>query len=206
MLLALKLVLVPALVVAATLAGRRWGPRIGGLLASFPIVAGPALLFFTIEQGDAFAAEAARGTLVALVAVAGSGLAYAWASRAVPWWASLLLSRAGFVVITLALHGLGLGAFGALLVALASVVAARALLPGSTGVPARARRSPWDLPLRTLSAMAVASVSEGAMGFSQTTCTPRAAATSTSGRWVKGGVQMSQKSRVSRASSSSAFS
>jgi len=155
LLLVLKLVLVPALVVSATMAARRWGPRVGGLLASFPIVAGPALLFFAIEQGDAFTAEAARGTLVALVAVAGSGLVYAWVSRAAPWWASLPLSWASFVLITLALRRPGLGALGALAVALASVAAARALLPVSSGAPVRARRSPWDLPLRTLSSMVV---------------------------------------------------
>src|SRR5215472_6311628 len=155
MLLVLKLVLVPALVAVATVAGRRWGPRIGGLLASFPIVAGPALLFFAIEQGDAFTAEAARGTLVALVAVAGSGLVYAWASRSTPWWASLPLSWASFVLITLTLRRPGLGALAALVVALASVVIARALLPPAAAAPVRARRSSWDLPLRTLSAMAL---------------------------------------------------
>ena len=47
-LLLLKLVLVPALVVSVTLGGRRWGPRVAGFLASFPIVAGPTLTFFAI--------------------------------------------------------------------------------------------------------------------------------------------------------------
>lgn len=153
MLLILKLLLVPALVVSATVAGRRWGPRVGGLLASFPIVAGPTLFFFAMEQGDAFTAEAARGTLVALVAVAGSGLAYAWTSLGAPWWVSLAVSWASFVLITLALRGAGVAAHWALAVALASFVVARALLPASPGAQARAGRSAWDLPLRTLSAM-----------------------------------------------------
>jgi len=164
MLLVLKLVLVPGLVVSATVAGRRWGPRVGGLLASFPIVAGPTLFFFAMEQGDAFTAEAARGTLVALVAVAGSGLAYAWASLGTAWWVSLTVSLASFVPITLALRGLGLSAPWALAAALASFVVAGALLPASPGAPARTARSAWDLPLRTLSAMALVLTVTGLAG------------------------------------------
>src|SRR5262250_3303823 len=106
-LLLLKIVLVPALVVFVTLGGRRWGPRVGGFLTSFPIVAGPTLFFYATEQGTAFARDAARATLVALVGVAASGLVYAWASLRLRWWASLVASWASFVVTTLGLNALG---------------------------------------------------------------------------------------------------
>jgi hypothetical protein len=154
-LVVLKLVLVPALIVSASLAGRRWGPLMAGLVASFPLVAGPALLFLAIEQGDAFAAEASRGALVALVAVAASGVVYAWASLRVPWSISLVASWASFVLITLALHGRSVTPLWALAGAIASFVLAGALLPASRGPRARAAPSFWDLPLRTLSAMTV---------------------------------------------------
>ena len=52
--LLLKLLLVPGLVAAVTLAVRRWGPAVGGWLAGLPVVAGPVLVFYAIEQGDAF--------------------------------------------------------------------------------------------------------------------------------------------------------
>ena len=84
MLLALKLTLVPALVLSATLATRRWGPRIGGLLTGLPIVSGPALLFFAVEQGNVFAAEASRAVIVSLVAVAASAATYAWVALRAP--------------------------------------------------------------------------------------------------------------------------
>src|SRR5262245_10887251 len=84
MLLVLKLILVPGLVASANLAERRWGPRIAGLLTSFPIVTDPILLYFAIEQGAPFTAEASRGALVALVAVAGSGLILLQA--VILWW------------------------------------------------------------------------------------------------------------------------
>ena len=37
----LKLLLVPALIYAVTLAGRRWGPDVAGWLSAFPILSGP---------------------------------------------------------------------------------------------------------------------------------------------------------------------
>jgi hypothetical protein len=155
MVLVLKLVLVPGLVASASLAERRWGPRIAGLLTSFPIVTGPVLVFFAIEQGDAFTAEASRGALVALVAVAGSGLAYAWTSLGNPWWISLGVSWTTFTVLTLALRGTALAAPWALAVALASFTMVRTLLPASPGPRAPLRRSSWDLPFRTIAAMLV---------------------------------------------------
>jgi hypothetical protein len=154
-LLVLKLLLVPGLVAGASLAERRWGPRVAGLLTSFPIVTGPILLFFAIEQGDPFTAEAARGALVALVAVAASGLAYAWTSLRAAWWTSLAVCWATFVMVTLALRGLDLRPPWALAASLASFMLVRALLPASRGARARIQRSAWDLPLRTFAAMTV---------------------------------------------------
>lgn len=78
--LLLKLSLVPLLIYLVTLAGRRWGPAVAGWLSAFPIVAGPILLTLTLEQGAAFAARAAEGTLLAVVAILVFSLAYAWAS------------------------------------------------------------------------------------------------------------------------------
>jgi hypothetical protein len=154
-LLLLKVVLVPALVVFVTLGGRRWGPRIGGFLTSFPIVAGPTLFFFATEQGNAFAGQAARATLVALVGVAVSGLVYAWASVRLPWWASLIASWASFVVATLALNALPWSLPLALIAAIGSFFLVRALLPTLRGAPAVGERSPWDLPLRILTSVTV---------------------------------------------------
>jgi hypothetical protein len=78
--LLLKLLLVPALIYAVTIAGRKWGPAIAGWLSAFPIVAGPILLVLTLEQGRAFGAAAAEGTLLAVLAILVFGLAYVFAS------------------------------------------------------------------------------------------------------------------------------
>jgi hypothetical protein len=76
----LKLFLVPFLIYMVTLAGRRWGPAVAGWLSAFPIVAGPILLTVALEQGAGFAATAAEGTLLAVVAILVFSIAYAWAS------------------------------------------------------------------------------------------------------------------------------
>ncbi len=67
--LLLKLLLVPALIAVVTLAARRWGPRLAGWLSAFPLVAGPILIMLTLEQGDAFGAQAAEGTVLAVLAI-----------------------------------------------------------------------------------------------------------------------------------------
>jgi hypothetical protein len=143
---------VPLLVLSVTLAARRWGSRIGGLLTALPIVSGPALFFFAVEQGDAFAAEASRAVLVSLLAVAVSALVYAWAALRTPWWISLLASWAGFFVTVLCVQRVDWGAAGALAIALAGIVLAQVLLPRS-GAHAARPRPMWDLPLRVIASM-----------------------------------------------------
>src|SRR5262245_5019342 len=87
------------------MAERRWGPRVAGLLTSFPIVTGPILFFFSMEQGDVFTAEAARGAIVAQGEVRQTGLAYACASVSGPMWMSVPAGWAHGAARTLALHG-----------------------------------------------------------------------------------------------------
>lgn len=78
--LVLKLTLAPALVATATRVAGRLGHRAGGLVGGLPVVAGPILLIYAIEQGEAFAAEAARGAVLGIVSLVGFCLAYALAA------------------------------------------------------------------------------------------------------------------------------
>lgn len=81
--LTLKLFLVPSLIFAITLAGRRFGPAVAGWLSGFPIVSAPVLFFIAIEQGPEFAARAAAATLSAVPAALIFIMTYAWlATRA----------------------------------------------------------------------------------------------------------------------------
>jgi hypothetical protein len=83
--LALKLALVPALIGAVTLAGRRWGATVAGWLSAFPIVSGPILYFIALDQGAAFVARAAVGTLSAVLAILVFAIGYAWAATRFGW-------------------------------------------------------------------------------------------------------------------------
>ena len=137
----LELLVAPALVGAATLAARRWGQEIGGLVSAFPAIVGPVLLVAALEHGATFAARAASGTLLGLVALATFAVAYGWTAARAGWRGSL---TAGWAVAGLA--GLLVGAIaagppGALAAAAVSLGAAHRLLrhaAGRTHPPRRA--------------------------------------------------------------------
>jgi len=87
----LKLILVPALIGAITLAGRRWGPSVAGWLSGFPIVTGPILLFVALEQGPQFASVTAAGALAGGLAWMSFALSYAWAATRMHWFLTLIV-------------------------------------------------------------------------------------------------------------------
>src|SRR5687768_15943927 len=150
MILLLKLTLAPFLIACVTLAARRWGPRLGGMLASLPVVAGPALYFYAVERGPLFAASAAQGTLLGLAAVGAFCLAYALCAMRAHWSLSLLAGWLAFAATSLLLLKAPPGLFVDLGIALGGLLSALCLLPRSNpDLPARATGKPkWDLPLR----------------------------------------------------------
>jgi len=106
--LLLKLLLVPTLIGAITLAGRRWGPALAGWLSGFPVFAGPVLLIIAIEQGAYFTGIAAWGALGSVPGNTLFCLAYAWCAMRCPWWLCLpaaLLAYIGteYFIISMAL-------------------------------------------------------------------------------------------------------
>jgi hypothetical protein len=76
-LLEIKLILTPPIVLAASLAARRWGDAIGGWLVGLPLTSGPVSVFLAVEYGPRFAADAANGSLAGVVAQAVFCLGYA---------------------------------------------------------------------------------------------------------------------------------
>jgi hypothetical protein len=88
--LAAKILLAPTFVVGASLAARRYGARIGGLVGGLPVVAGPILLVFALSHGRAFAADAAAGTLLGIVSLLAFVVVYAHLAGRVRWAASLI--------------------------------------------------------------------------------------------------------------------
>jgi hypothetical protein len=63
----IKLLLMPLVVALVTLASRKWGNNVAGILASLPFVAGPILLFIAIERGVQFASNTIPGVMVGVL-------------------------------------------------------------------------------------------------------------------------------------------
>ncbi len=105
-LLAIKLILTPLVVLAASIAARRWGDAIGGWLVGLPLTSAPVSVFLAVEQGPHFAAEAANGSLAGVVAQAVFCFGYAaFAPRGVA--AALAAGAAGYAASAGALIGAG---------------------------------------------------------------------------------------------------
>ena len=152
--LGMRLALVPALIAAATLAGRRWGLAVGSWLAGLPIVSAPILCFCGMERGLAWTCAAAAAALMCTVGVSAFCLAYAWCARKAPWWASLTVAYAAYAACALVVARMQAG------IALACVIACGSLALALYGyprlaAPARCREGNWELPLRMAAAAVV---------------------------------------------------
>lgn len=157
-LLALKIVLAPALVAAASLAGRRFGPRVGGWLIGFPVVGGPVLGFMARDEGAPFAARAAAGTVLGTLALCLFLLVYVWSAQRRGWLASTLLGWVAFVAGTLAVAHtpvlVALGLLGRLLLAFGALALTMIALPQPTAIAARGPAG-GDLPWRMIATAAL---------------------------------------------------
>jgi hypothetical protein len=129
-----QVLLAPALVAAATLAGRAWGERTGGVVSAFPVIVGPVLLIEARTQGTAFAADAAAGTLLGLTALSGFAVAYARSARRTGWRTSLAAGWAVAAGIGAVIVALGPTPLAGPPVAAISLVLAYRALPGADAV------------------------------------------------------------------------
>jgi len=164
--LAVKVLLAPIFVVGASLAARRFGPRVGGLVAGLPVVAGPILLVYALTHGRIFAADAAAGTLLGLVSLTAFVVVYSRLAGRSPWLVSLLGGWSAFAAATLLFSALAIPVGAALALAGAGFVVGLWLLPDP-----RALRSPtgappsWDLPLRAICALLLVLALTAASGW-----------------------------------------
>jgi len=148
--LAVKLLLTPALVAAASLVARRWGARVAGWLVGFPFTSGPVALILVLDYGRGFAAAAAVGTLLGVLSQAAFAIAYTRVARRLGWPGALAAGTLAFAASTLALAHVGASPP----VAAGLVAAGLSLALAVTPPPARPERSErppvWDLPARML--------------------------------------------------------
>ncbi len=149
----LKLIVTPLLMWAISLASRRWGGLLGGLLSGLPITSALVMTFLCLEQGTAFALGALPGALGGLAAVQATYMFYLLATRR--------LGIAQAVPLALLFYGLAAYAFthwGNLYLSIAvALVLIGVLIRASGEEPkpdtlARPRHRYWEIPLRMVSA------------------------------------------------------
>ena len=159
MILALKLVLTPAVMVGATLAGRRWGGAVSGWLIGLPLTSGPLVLVLALQHGRLFAAHTATGSLSGAIAEAAFCAGYAAGARR-GWRTALACASAGFAAVAVVVQALPLAPGIALVplvaAALVALAAALAFLPPfPERTDARVHPTRWDLPARAAVAAGV---------------------------------------------------
>ena len=153
--LVLKLVVTPVLILSASLAGRRWGETVSGWFIGLPLGSGPVCFFLALEQGNDFAAGAARGCVAGTAAEAAFSLAYVWAARGAGWPTAIVSAGIAFAISAAALQTAE--APLALLAPLAytALVAGLALMPRQRIGGLVPPPPLWDLPARMALATAL---------------------------------------------------
>ncbi|MBK4997690.1 hypothetical protein IAE39_005864 [Pseudomonas sp. S37] len=149
----LKLIITPLLMWAISLASRRWGGLLGGLLSGMPITSGLVMTFLCLEQGTAFALGALPGALGGLAAVQATYAFYLTVTRR--------LGIAPAVLLALLFYGLIAYAFthwGNLYLSIAMTLVLIGVLIRASGREPKPdtllqpRQRFWEIPLRMVSA------------------------------------------------------
>ena len=146
--LILKLIMTPLIIATATLVARRWGERIGGLMIGLPLTSGPVSIFFAVEQGRGFAANAAKGSILGLIPVAVFCITYTCGSKRLPWYFSSAFGIA-FYFLTVWLVSFAVPGLGFEVILVPSILWIALLILGKTVSLEQQITSPWwDLPMR----------------------------------------------------------
>ena len=156
----LRILLAPALIGAASLAGRRWGPAVSGWLVGLPLTSAPVTFLLALEHGPAFAAQVGLGTLVGTVSQVLFAVVYAWLARRHGWPLAFVGGSVAFALSTAALAGLRVPlAALACGVVIALALSLRAMPTIEQRATAAATPLPrWDLPVRMLVATLIVGV------------------------------------------------
>lgn len=146
-LLPFKLIASPLLLLAATLAVRRWGESIGGFFVGLPLTSGPISLFLALEQGAPFARDATSGSLTATAAQAAAVWAYCLlAARGC--LLAIIGSCLAFSAVAWPLQASGWPQGVLFAIALAAIAGALRFSPLAAPDRRVAAAAWWDLPAR----------------------------------------------------------
>lgn len=147
----LKLLLAPALVVASSLAGRRWGPALAGTLVALPVVAGPILFITFLDHGSTFVADAASASLLGLITLALFAVVFARLSGILRWPGVILAGWIGCLAADFGFARVRVPPWAGLVLTLAATFLAIRVMPADRPYDRPPVSLPWwDLPARAI--------------------------------------------------------
>jgi len=137
------------LVGASTVAARRWGHGVGGVISAFPLIVGPVLMLAAVRHGTPFAAQAAGATLLGLVSLGGFVFVYAWSATRLRSSGSLACAWLAAAALGVVVGQIEVRAPAAFACAMLAMLAARRALPPEAATAPRGGPLPrWDLQVR----------------------------------------------------------
>ena len=152
----LKVLLVPLFILFISLAAMRWGPRVGGLLAGLPVIAGPILFLLYLEQGAPFTAQVAIVSLGAVASTIVFCVMYSHACRHWRWGAALVFALFFWGLASICLGALPIDLRITSVVAFAALLGAPHLFPQANKSRTHSPISPTELGLRMLAGATLA--------------------------------------------------
>ncbi|HXP95480.1 MAG TPA: hypothetical protein VN809_02125 [Telmatospirillum sp.] len=152
-LIACKLLLAPLMIGTVTLAGRRFGVVVSGLLVGLPLTSGPISFLLAYEYGLEFGERAAVASLAGYISNCAFCLAYVWVSRRYGWRRSVAAAIGAFLISTAVLSGIPCRLWLAFLSLLSAIGLSAVLIPKERIVEAQPLPPAWDLPARIAAAV-----------------------------------------------------
>jgi hypothetical protein len=150
--LAFKLLISPFLIGSVTLAGRRWGSIVSGLLIGLPLTSAPISFILAHEFGLQFASLSAVGNLAGQLSNCFFCLAYSLVARKYNWFIASLTGISVFLVSTFVWNSISWQILPAFFVLLAVIVLVALLIPRQALSRSAFVAPRWDLPARIISA------------------------------------------------------
>lgn len=154
--LALKLALVAASVLLATLVARRFGHAIGGVVAGMPMIAAPVCAILLVDQGAPTVQAIALATLVCIPGSVVHSVSVTWTARRAPWPVSVGFGLTLFTAVGLALTWLRLPPAASCVLALAAPSLGLLACPRITGTGGPVSVPRAEIVLRLLAAVTMA--------------------------------------------------
>ncbi|MFN8596182.1 MAG: hypothetical protein U0559_08365 [Anaerolineae bacterium] len=140
----------PLLIAGATLAGRRWGPRISGWLIGFPLTSAPVSILLTLQYGPEFAMRAAIGNIAGLASICAFSLVYSFVAPTRHWAISAIVAALAFFAATIIWNSVSLGLLPTFAIVAVSIGLFLLIVPQQTIGAATTAAPRWDLPARMI--------------------------------------------------------